>query len=97
MNKLHLYTYLFTGKRLEEIKKTYLRFIIRNRPLADDKKDKTKIIGRCYLQITNEDGSAIQDNHSFLPMSRIENDTEVISTDGKFIRLKTPLSIVSLK
>ncbi len=61
--------------------------------MSDDKKDKTKIIGRCYLQITNEDGSAIQDNHSFLSMSRIENESEVISLDGSFIRLKTPISI----
>lgn len=82
------------GKRLEEIKTTYLRFLIRNRPLAEDKKDKTKIIGRCYLQITNEDGSAIQDNHSYLPMSRVESENEIISADGLFIRLKTPMSIL---
>jgi len=81
------------GKRLEEIKKTYLRFVIRNRPLSDDKKDKTKIFGRCYLQITNEDGSAIQDNHLFLPVTKLESDADVITTDSTFIRLRTPLSI----
>lgn len=84
---------MYSGKPLEEIKNTYVRFLIRNRPLSDDKKDKTKIIGRCYLQITNEDGSAIQDNHSFLSMSRIENESDVVSTDGSFIRLKPPISI----
>ncbi len=82
------------GKTLEEIKNTYLRFLIRNRSFSDDKKDKTKIIGRCYLQITNEDGSAIQDNHSLLSMIRIENQSEIISINGSFIRLKTPISII---
>ena len=76
--------------RLGGIKKAYVRFLIRKRPLNE--KEETKIIGRCYLQITNEDGSAIQDNHSFVSMSEVRSD-EVISTDGVFIRLKTPLSI----
>jgi hypothetical protein len=31
-------------------------------------KDKNKVVGTCYLQITNEDGSAIQDTHCYLPV-----------------------------
>lgn len=57
------------GKKVEEIRKLYLRFLIRSRSL--DGKDKTKIVGVCYLQITNENGSAIQDfNRCYLQVKR---------------------------
>ena len=78
------------GKPIGQIKKAYVRFLIRNRPLGDDKRDKTKVIGRCYLQITNEDGSAIEDNHLFLPVNKIENENEIVNAEADFIRLKPP-------
>ncbi len=75
------------GKKVEEIKKTYLRFLIRNRSL--DGKDKNKIIGVCYLQITNEDGSAIQDIHCYLPMIKLDSDADYTCVNGYFYSLKT--------
>lgn len=53
---------------MKELKKLYLRFLIRSR--SQDSKDKNKLIGASYLQITNEDGSAIKDLHCFLSVKK---------------------------
>jgi hypothetical protein len=76
------------SKKVEEIRKTYLRFLIRSRSL--DGKDKNKIIGSCYLQITNEDGSAIKDiNRCYLPMNKSESDSEPSNLEGYFYQFKS--------
>ena len=53
------------------------------------------MIGRCYLQITNEDGSAIQDCRSILPMHKIENESDLVVTPD-FIGIKSPPSLYKL-
>lgn len=84
------------GKKAEEIKKTYLRFLIRNRSL--DGKDKTKTVGVCYLQITNEDGSAIKDARCHLPMTKLDNESESTSAtlDGHFYPIKMPVNLAKI-
>lgn len=79
------------GKKAEEIKKTYLRFLIRNRSL--DGKDKTKLVGVAYLQITNEDGSAIKDARCHLPVVKLDSDSEMGSFDGYFYPIKTQINL----
>ncbi|RNA41495.1 dedicator of cytokinesis 3-like isoform X1, partial [Brachionus plicatilis] len=74
------------GKKVKELKKLYLRFLVRSR--SHDTKDKNKIIGISYLQITNEDGSVIKDMHCYLPINRIETEIEPIVMNGCFIPLK---------
>lgn len=46
------------------------------------------MIGTCYLQITNEDGSAIKDTHCYLPMTKLENEAETTCTDGYYFPLR---------
>ena len=51
-----------SGKKVERIRNTYLRFILRTRSLNEGNKvDKLKYYGKSYLKTTNEDGSAIED------------------------------------
>jgi hypothetical protein len=78
-----------TGKKVESIKNTYLRFVIRTRSLNDSNKDKTKYYGKCYLKITNEDGSAIEDKTNLqLYVTKID-DNDFQSVDAStFLRLK---------
>ena len=40
------------------------------------------------MQITNEDGSAIQDTHCFLAMNKIENENDLHNLEGYFYQLK---------
>lgn len=84
------------GKKAEEIKKTYLRFLVRNRSL--DGKDKTKIVGVCYLQVTNEDGSAIKDMRCHLPMTKLDNESETSSStlDGYFCPIKSSINLAKI-
>lgn len=80
-----------SGKKVERIRNTYLRFVIRTRASINDaNKDKIKYYGKSYLKITNEDGSAIEDKSNLqLHVIKID-DTDFISTDelSKFIKLK---------
>ena len=67
------------GKTIDEIKRTFLRFLIRNRSI--DGRDKTKVLGVCYLQITNEDGSAIAETqHCALPMIKLDGGDDSSSS-----------------
>jgi hypothetical protein len=55
---------------------------------SSSKNDKIKIYGKCYLKLTNEDGSAIKDEPSlYVPIIKVEQD-EIESNDVNFIRFK---------
>lgn len=82
------------GKKAEEIKRTYVRFLIRSRSTLDGGKDaKTKIVGVCYLQITNEDGSAIKDMRCHLPVIKLDNESESADAASFFYPIKTPVNL----
>ena len=78
-----------SSKNVERIRSTYLRFILRTRSLNDGSKDKIKYYGKCYLKITNEDGSAIEDK-TYLPIPITKmDDNDFQSVDSStFLRIK---------
>jgi hypothetical protein len=88
------------GKKVEKIKNTYLRFLIRTHESmstsstltltsSSNKNDKIKVYGKCYLKLTNDDGSAIKDEPTlYLPINKIDQD-DVESNQANFVRLKT--------
>ena len=80
-----------SGKKVERIRNTYLRFILRARSLTSDgnKVDKLKYYGKCYLKITNEDGSAMEDKSNLQLFVTKIDDNDFQSIDSStFIKLK---------
>jgi hypothetical protein len=79
-----------SGKKVERIRNTYLRFILRTRSLNEGNKvDKLKYYGKSYLKITNEDGSAIEDKSNLQLFVTKIDDSDFLSIDSSsFIKLK---------
>lgn len=79
------------GKKVEQIKNTYVRFLMRSRYLNGT----IKIYGVAYLKLTNEDGSAIKDiDYRPLSITRIENSDLKVNENHDLCFMPIKSSIV---